>query len=127
MRKEINSQNHNSLKAGYWGIKGTMDRIQRKYWFPGIREVIQKYIQGCNLYQKSKTDRYKSYRKIIVPKTLIRTWKSIAINWITKFPFSKEPMTGVVYNLILVITDQLTKYIYFLPYIKVLGAEELTY
>ena len=44
-----------------------------------------------------------------------------------KLPVSKEPLTNVNYDSILVITDRLTKYEYFLPYKEASSAEELTY
>jgi len=44
-----------------------------------------------------------------------------------KLPKSKEPLTGVTYNSILVICDRLTKYSYFKPYLELSTAEDLTY
>ena len=44
-----------------------------------------------------------------------------------KLPKSKEPITGVYYDSILVITDKLTKYTYFITYIEVLDVEDLAY
>ena len=46
---------------------------------------------------------------------------------IVKLPLSKEPMTRVVYDSILVITDRLTKYGHFVPYKEASNAEELAY
>ena len=62
-----------------------------------------------------------------VPEKPTRAWKSITINWIVKLPPSRESIINIIYNLILVIIDRFIKYIYFLPYIKESGAEELTY
>ena len=44
-----------------------------------------------------------------------------------KLPPSKKSITEVVYNLIFIIINLLTKYTYFIPYIKKSGAEELIY
>ena len=54
-------------------------------------------------------------------------WQHIAIDWITKLPKSKEPMTGIVYDSILVITDKLTKSGKFIPYRESSSAEDLSY
>ena len=54
-------------------------------------------------------------------------WTSIALDFIVKLPKSKEPITKVVYNLILVIMDRLIKYGYFIPYKEALSAEDLAY
>ena len=40
---------------------------------------------------------------------------------------SEEPITKVIYDIILIITDKLTKYIYFLPYKELSNIEELVY
>ena len=40
---------------------------------------------------------------------------------------SKDLATGVIYNLILVIVDTLTKYVYFIPYKELIIAIELAY
>ena len=44
-----------------------------------------------------------------------------------KLPLSKELITGIEYDSILVITDRLTKYIYILLYRKASDAKELVY
>jgi transposase InsO family protein len=54
-------------------------------------------------------------------------WKSIALDFIIKLPLSKEALTGVTYDFILVVTDRLTKYAHFIPYKEGSIAEELAY
>ena len=44
-----------------------------------------------------------------------------------KLPKSKEPLTKAVYDSILVITDRLMKYRYFIPCKEASSAEELAY
>jgi hypothetical protein len=54
-------------------------------------------------------------------------WQDMALNFVTKLPLSKEPMTGVTYDSIMIITDRLTKYAYFIFYFKNSSAEDLAY
>jgi len=54
-------------------------------------------------------------------------WKSIALNFIIKLLKSKERVTRITYNSILMITDKLIKYEYFLSYKKATFAKDLTY
>jgi hypothetical protein len=49
------------------------------------------------------------------------------LDFIVKLPPSKEILTGVTYNSILIVTDRLIKYAYFIPYKKGLTVEELVY
>jgi hypothetical protein len=51
----------------------------------------------------------------------------MALDFIVKLPPSVESITEVVFDLILVITDRLTKYEYFILYKESLLAEELAY
>jgi hypothetical protein len=54
-------------------------------------------------------------------------WLSIALDFIIKLPLSKEPLTGVSYDSILVIVDRLTKYAHLIPYKEASNAEDLVY
>jgi hypothetical protein len=45
----------------------------------------------------------------------------------TKLPLFKELITGVMYDSIMVIINRLTKYAYFIPYLKSFSAEDLAY
>jgi hypothetical protein len=49
------------------------------------------------------------------------------LNFIIKLPPSKEILTGITYDLILIVTNRLIKYAYFVPYKEGLTVEELIY
>jgi hypothetical protein len=51
----------------------------------------------------------------------------MALDFITKLPLFRELITRVIYNSIIVVTDRLTKYAYFIPYLKSSLAEDLAY
>ena len=91
----------------------------RKY----IEEEIKKYAD----YQRNKAARHKPYGLIHSPKAPTGAWKSIALDFIVKLSASKEVITGVVYDSVLVVTDRLTKYAHFISYKKDSTAEELAY
>ena len=54
-------------------------------------------------------------------------WTSVALDFIVKLLKSIELITKVVYDLILVIIDRLTKYGYFIPYKEASLTEDLAY
>jgi hypothetical protein len=60
-------------------------------------------------------------------RVLISAWKSIILDFIIKLLLSKEALTGVIYNSILIVIDRLTKYAYFISYKKDSTVEELIY
>jgi hypothetical protein len=51
----------------------------------------------------------------------------MALNFITKLPLSKEPMIEVMYDFIIIVTNKLTKYAYFIPYFENFSTENLVY
>jgi hypothetical protein len=51
----------------------------------------------------------------------------MALDFITKLSLFRELMTGVIYNFIMVVTDRLTKYAYFIFYFKSSLTEDLAY
>ena len=81
----------------------------------------------CNLCHKIKSARHKSYREMRTALTSDQLWASIILNFIVKLLPSEKLLTGVVYNSILTIVDQLIKKVRFLSYKKASDAEELTY
>jgi hypothetical protein len=63
-----------------------------------------------------------------MPNQALRgVWQDVALDFVTKLPPFKELMTGVIYNSIMIVTDRLTKYAYFIPYFKNFLAEDLAY
>jgi hypothetical protein len=47
---------------------------------------------------------------------LSKLWSNILIDFVTGLPLSKDPATGLSYNLILVIVDRFTKYALIIPF-----------
>jgi hypothetical protein len=60
-------------------------------------------------------------------RILTGAWKSIALDFIIKLLLSKEALIGVTYDSILVVTDRLIKYAYFISYKEGSTVKELVY
>jgi hypothetical protein len=54
-------------------------------------------------------------------------WQDMALDFVTKLPLFRELMIGVIYNSIIVVTNRLTKYAYFISYLESFLAENLVY
>jgi hypothetical protein len=59
-----------------------------------------------------------------IPRT---PWTLIALDFVVKLLLSRDLITGIKYNSILVITDRLTKYIYIILYLEASMVEDLAY
>ncbi len=60
-------------------------------------------------------------------KVFKEVWKFIILNFIIKLSLSKNLITNINYNSILIIINRLTKYIYFINYLKTSNIEDLIY
>ncbi|GME32536.1 reverse transcriptase domain protein [Neofusicoccum parvum] len=118
---------HKAPAHGHQGIEKTIERITRNFYFPGLRRTVKAVISQCDLCLRSKASRHAPYGNLQPLAAPARPWQSITLDFITGLPGSKEPLTKVKYDSILVIVDRLTKYAYYLPYLKSANAEELAY
>jgi hypothetical protein len=92
-----------------------------------ILEKIREYIAACDIYSRTKYRRYKPYRLMKSPDVPEEPWESVAWDFITKLLELKKPISNAQHDSILIITDRLTKFGYFLPYRESSTAEELVY
>ena len=126
-RTDVIRDRHDYKMAGHQGINKTMELITRDFTWPGLRKTVTDYINSCDIYAKAKHSRHKPYGKLQTPALPEQAWSSVALDFITKLPSSKEPLTGATYNSILVIVDTLTKYAYLEPYKEASTTEDLAY
>jgi hypothetical protein len=126
LRKELVTHEHGLPAHGHQGVRKTLERIARTYYFPGIRKMVKEVVTNCDTCIRNKAARHAPYGQMRTPSTPPQPWKSIALDFVVKLPLSKEQMTGQEYDSILVITDRLTKYAYMVPYKESSTAEDLS-
>jgi RNase H-like domain found in reverse transcriptase/Reverse transcriptase (RNA-dependent DNA polymerase)/Integrase zinc binding domain/Chromo (CHRromatin Organisation MOdifier) domain len=127
MRLSFTREQHSLPAHGHQGISRTFDRVSKDYYFPKMRNTVEKVVTECDICNRAKTSRHAPYgllQPLAVPK---KAWTSISMDFITKLPVSKEPMTGTTFDAIWVVVDRLTKYGYFVPYKESSSARELVY
>uniref|UniRef100_A0A8H7K2I8 RNA-directed DNA polymerase n=1 Tax=Bionectria ochroleuca TaxID=29856 RepID=A0A8H7K2I8_BIOOC len=118
---------HEHPLSGHQGVKKTLDRIKRHHDYPGLRKEVQTVVSECDTCARIKSARHKPYGELKPVSVPERPWQSVSFDHIVKLPKSKEPMTGVEYDSILVVIDRLTKYGHFIPYKEASSAEDLAY
>jgi hypothetical protein len=40
---------HDAMPAGHPGQNGTLERVQRLYWWPGLERFVRQYVDGCDV------------------------------------------------------------------------------
>ena len=119
---------HDDTTAGHKGVTQTLNKMRRAgIQLPKMSEKVREYIAACDICSRTKHGRHKPYGLMKSPDVPDGPWESVAWDFITKLPESKEPMSNAQHDSILVITDRLTKFGYFLPYRESSTAEELAY
>jgi hypothetical protein len=116
VRKQFVEMQHALPAHGHQGISKTYSRISRNFFFPGMRKTIEEICSNCDTYIRNKTSRQAPTGQLQPVETPKQPWKSIALDFVIKLPISKDPTTGLMYDSILMITERLTKYVYFIPF-----------
>ena len=100
-----------------------MSRLSRGYYFPGIRKVVKDVVSLCDTYIRNKATHYAPYRLMKSPETPLRLWKLIALDFVVGLLLSKDPITGLEYDSICVVTDRFTKYAYIVLVLGTMNAD----
>lgn len=127
LQNEVISMNHDEPGAGHQGTDKTLERITRDFYFPGQRSKVNKYIQGCHTCITTKHARHRPYGQMATPAFPGKAWDSVALDFIVKLPKSADPLTSTHFDSILVITDRLTKYGLFVPYLEGSNARQFSH
>jgi len=51
IKEEILKENHNSADVRHPGQHRMLELIKKTYWWPGLKEDVNKYVQGYFKYQ----------------------------------------------------------------------------
>jgi hypothetical protein len=124
MITEIIKEHHDPPLQGHQGIDRTMEKIQRRYYFPAMRRFVTDYIAKCDSCNRNKPINHRPYGKMTLPEIPRKPWESITVDFLQNLPESKDPITGLRYTEAIVIVDRLTKYVIIKATPKDLTAEQ---
>src|SRR4029077_19542798 len=94
----------------------TVEKIQRKNYFPGMIWKVQTYIRGCEDCQKNREDHHRPYGKMqLWQYELEKPWQHIAMDFMMELPEVIDPATRKKVDQILIVVDRLSKYTILIP------------
>ena len=114
---------HNAPVYGHPGINKTHQLTSRRYWWPGMRQDVMNYVQGCAECQRNKvnTRPTKAPLSPIFPTHKAMPFETVTLDFITKLPISQG------YDSILTVMDHdCTKAAVFIPCKESMTAKETT-
>ena len=119
LQRKIITSCHDHPAAGHPGQARTYEMVTRHYWWPGMRQVIARFIRNCDTCSRIKPARHAPYGLLKPLEVPQRRWASVSMDFITGLPASKGMDT------LLVIVDRLTKMAHFIPTHDKVTAKEL--
>lgn len=107
---DIIREHHDPPNMGHFGISKTLDRVQRNYYWPGMKSSVVRYIQRCRICSSVKPEQRPQKGKMGKHPIPTTPWQMISTDIFGPLPRSKR---GYVY--ILVVTDYFSKFSLFFP------------
>ena len=99
IKERILKENYEPADVKRLGQQWIIELIKRNYWWPGIKNDVKKYVQGCFKYQQNKVQHMKKAGELHPLKTPEGPWKEISIDIIGPLPKSnKNDVIVVIVN-----------------------------
>ncbi|GJX16126.1 transposon ty3-G gag-pol polyprotein [Tanacetum coccineum] len=98
---------HASPEGGHFGFHKTLARVKESFWWSGIKEGVKRFIQGCHICQRFKTESCRPAGLLQPLPIPSRIWEDISMDFIEGLP----PSNG--FTTIMVVVDRLSKYAHF--------------
>ena len=86
-----------------------MELVTRNFWWPGVTKEVKQYMEGCDACQRNKNHTEQLAGKLMPNSISKKPWVHISADFITKLLLAQD------YDSILVVVDQLTKMVHFIP------------
>jgi len=90
IRKEILKENHDSVNVGHPGQHRILELLKRIYWWPGLKEDVRKYVQGCFKCRQNKVQHQRKVGELHPLEILQGLWQEISIDIIGPLPKSNR-------------------------------------
>ncbi|QRW11207.1 Retrotransposable element Tf2 protein [Ceratobasidium sp. AG-Ba] len=115
IRLAILEMHHDNPIAGHQGQARTLEFISRRYYWPAMKQQVNRFVETCEICQRSKGHkRYTPQKPLPIPQ---KPWEDIAYDFIVKLPESQ----GM--DSILVVIDRFSRQAHFIPCLESTNAE----
>jgi len=108
IKRMILALRHDSLLAGHPGQAKTLELVNRDYYWPSMKAYVNKYVDGCQLCQRTKPIHQKPVGLLQPLPIPDLPWQSISYDDIPALPPSKG------FNCITNVVDRNTGYAHFI-------------
>jgi len=88
IKEEILKENHDSVDVGHPGQHRMLELLKRNYWWPGLKEDVKRYVQGCFKCQQNKVQHQRKTGELHPLEISQGPWQEISIDIIGPLPKS---------------------------------------
>ncbi|TLD05659.1 reverse transcriptase domain protein [Venturia nashicola] len=127
LREKVLQCFHDGPVRGHPGTTKMLQLVQDRFYFPRMRHAVEEYVRKCAICRRNKHDRHAPYGLLQPLQVPTRPWQSVAMDFIVKLPPSADPVTGEIYDGIMVTVDRFSKYGRFIPYRETWTATDLAH
>ena len=103
LRLYLIQTHHEVPAAGHPGRSKTLELLSRNYYWPKMRQDVERFVRNCHTCRRSKTSRHAPYgvlRPLAIPQ---QPWQDVSMDFVTSLPPSND------HDAIWVVVDRLTK------------------
>jgi len=106
LRKSLIEHNHDEPVAAHGGIKKTLDRLRKFYYWPHMAQDVKSFVLKCDVCKETKASNRTLRPPMSAPVISERPWQKIYVDLLGPYPRSVNRKT-----MILIVIDQLTKFV----------------
>lgn len=110
LRRNVIEAAHNPPSAAHGGVDKTLELVKRYFYWPGVSAEVRKFVAECSICKETKAPNQTLRPPMGVPAIAERPFQHIYIDLLGPYPRSKSGNT-----VILIILDQLTKFVWLKP------------
>lgn len=110
LRKSIMEECHNPPSASHGGVDKTLELIRRQYFWPGMSSEIRSFVAKCSTCKETKSPSQTLRPLMGSPPIAHRPFQNLYIDLLGPYPRSKAGNA-----VILIVLDQLTKFVWLKP------------
>jgi hypothetical protein len=108
LQTRIMQECHDSSTGGHLGKEKTIEQVKRRFYWPGMDALIQKYVTSCDSCQRNKPSQQSPIGLLKPLPIPDRPWQQVTMDLITALPKSKSGNDAIV-----VFVDKLTKMVHY--------------
>jgi hypothetical protein len=109
MRENLLKEKHSGGLAGHFGHDKTFTKLSESYFWPGMWEEVNRFVDRCRICQHSKGRRQNAglYQPFPIPK---RPWEVISMDFVLGLPRMQRGVDSIF-----LVVDRFSKMAHFIP------------